>query len=135
MIEAQQLRVARDLRGLVFEPLNALELAAQRNVHVVLTEPGAIRGNHYHEQAAEWLTVLGPGLVRVREAGALRDFEVPAGEVWRFFFPPGLPHAIQNTGATPQLLVSFTTQPHDPAHPDTLRQVLIEPAVPTTGPR
>lgn len=119
--------VHRDARGAVFEPLDAAGLAAQRNVHVVLTEPGRVRGNHLHRHATETITLQGPALVRVREAGAVRDHHVAAGEVTRFTIPPGVAHAVQNTGDGPMLLVSFVTRAHDPAAPDVEPDVLIEP--------
>jgi UDP-2-acetamido-2,6-beta-L-arabino-hexul-4-ose reductase len=114
-----------DARGLVFEPLSADGLPAQRNVHVVVTEPGGVRGNHYHERGAEVAVVLGPGLVRLREAGALRDVLVPAGTAYRFTIPSRISHAFQNTGPAAQVLVAFNTVAHDPAQPDVVRDVLI----------
>ena len=37
--------------------------------------------------------VVGPALVRYREGATIHDADVPAGEVWRFRFPPGVAHA------------------------------------------
>lgn len=116
----------RDARGYVFEPLSGAELQAYRNVHVVVSEPGAIRGNHFHVRGTEITTVAGPTLVRFREAGMLRDVEVPAGEVWRFRFPAGVPHAFRNTGHSASILASFNTEAHDRAAPDAVREVLLE---------
>jgi dTDP-4-dehydrorhamnose 3,5-epimerase-like enzyme len=115
-----------DPRGWVIEPVAENSLSAQRNVHVVLSEPGSIRGNHYHERCTEVLVVMGPGLVRIRESGGLRDICVPEGQAMRFTIPPGTAHAIQNPGPRPMFLMSFSTQPHDRAHPDTVPDVLIE---------
>ena len=120
------LPVHADARGGVFEPLAPGELAAQRNVHVVLSEPGAVRGNHYHPRGTEVLSVMGPALVRTREGDRVADTEVPAGQVFRFTFPPGVAHAIRNTGTTTQVLASFNTEPHDPENPDVVREVLLE---------
>jgi UDP-2-acetamido-2,6-beta-L-arabino-hexul-4-ose reductase len=116
-----------DFRGLVLEPLRPEEFAAQRNAHLVLTVPGCIRGNHYHRLGTEVTTVLGPALVRVLEGDAIRDYEVADGRAMRFTFPPGVAHAIQNTGTTPQIAISFNTEPHDPARPDVVREILIDP--------
>lgn len=121
----EQLRRASDPRGEVFEPLDAAGLAVQSNVHVVLTLPEHIRGNHFHTVGTEVSTVVGPALVRYREAGETRDVQVPAGEAWRFTFPPGVVHAFRNTGAAPMLIVSFNTQTHDPDRPDTTREVIL----------
>ena len=121
----KSVRVHRDARGCVFEPLNGDELVAQSNVHVAITEPGAVRGNHRHARGTEVLTLIGPALVRTRVDGVLRDTHVAADEVVRFTFPPGVAHAVQNTSDRPQVLVSFNTVAHDPAEPDVIGDVLI----------
>ncbi|MBC7984915.1 MAG: hypothetical protein H7Y02_13795 [Candidatus Obscuribacterales bacterium] len=115
-----------DGRGVVFEPLAADEINGFRNVHVVVTEPGAVRGNHRHTRGREITSVLGPMSVRFREAGKVHDVAVPAGEVWRFCFPPGIAHAFHNTGERACVLASFNTEEHDQAAPDVERDVLID---------
>jgi dTDP-4-dehydrorhamnose 3,5-epimerase-like enzyme len=137
----EQLRRAVDTRGQVFEPLDALGLSAQRNVHVVTTRPQQIRGNHFHHNGTEVTAVVGPARVRYRRpevtavVGPARvryrqdaeiiTVDVPADEVWRFVFPPRVTHAFQNTGAGSMLVVSFNTETHDPQNPDTTRDVIL----------
>jgi UDP-2-acetamido-2,6-beta-L-arabino-hexul-4-ose reductase len=127
--ETTLIRGAQDARGIVFEPLNAAELAAQRNVHVVITEPGHVRGNHYHRLATEIFAVVGPARVRVRAEDGLRDFVLASGEIRRFVIPPGVAHAIRHEGSQPGVLVSFSTRPHDPQNPDTFREVILDSTV------
>jgi dTDP-4-dehydrorhamnose 3,5-epimerase-like enzyme len=117
----EKLQPVSDVRGMVFEPLDAHGLRVQRNVHVVVTLPGHVRGNHTHRLGTEVSTVLGPAHVRYRESGQVTELQVPANEAWRFTFPPGVAHAFENCGETPMLIVSFNTQAHDPINPDTLR--------------
>jgi len=100
-------------------------LRAQRNVHVVLSEPGEVRGNHYHRLGTEVLVVRVPALVRFREVGELRDRRIPEGEIHRFVIPPGVPHAIRHEGTGQGLLVGFNSQAHDPENPDTFRELLL----------
>ena len=121
----EQLRRAVDARGQVFEPLDALGLSAQRNVHVVTTAPQQIRGNHFHHSATEVTAVVGPARVRYRQGFDVTTIDVPADEVWRFVFPPHVTHAFQNTGPGVMLIVSFNTETHDPQHPDTTRDVIL----------
>lgn len=126
-VTIEVLTVHADPRGSVVEPLAPEALPAQRNVHVVLNEPGAVRGNHFHGIGTEVLAVFGPALVRTREgAGAVADTAVPEGEVYRFTIPPGVSHAVRNTGTVPAVLVAFNTAAHDPGAPDTFRDVLLE---------
>jgi molybdopterin adenylyltransferase len=126
-LEFELVDQVQDARGVVFEPLHPTQLACQQNVHVVLTHPGGVRGNHYHLRGTEILTVVGPALVRVREKGMLRDIPVQADAACRFMIPPGIPHAVLNTGTTTGFLVAFNSEPHDPRHADTVREMLIEP--------
>lgn len=121
----QSVKTHRDIRGSVFEPLNDAELAEQKNVHVVLTQPNEVRGNHMHRSAVEITSVAGPCLVRLKEDGEIRDLQVPAGEIWRLIIPPGVVHAFRNTGEGVMVLVSFSTQVHDPTGGDTQRETIL----------
>lgn len=119
------LKAHPDARGTLFEPLNDAELAGQKNVHVVLTAPGEIRGNHWHRDSVETTAVVGPCLVRLKESGEVRDIRVPEGEAWRFTIPAGVVHAYQNIGRATMVLVSFNSRVHDPGDPDTVREALL----------
>ena len=97
-LKFDELIVHSDHRGVVFEVLEAEMIALQRNMHVVISQPGIVRGNHYHLKGTEIIAVMGPALVRIREDGKLRDIEVAAKKVYRFTFPPNMPHAIKIPG-------------------------------------
>jgi dTDP-4-dehydrorhamnose 3,5-epimerase-like enzyme len=112
-VQVEPVAFHADARGWVIEPLGADQLHVQRNAHVAFTAPGAIRGNHFHHHRKEVFVVVGPGLVRWREGGQVHDVAVPAGQAMRFTVPPGIPHAIKNTGTNPMVLMAFSTQPHD----------------------
>jgi dTDP-4-dehydrorhamnose 3,5-epimerase-like enzyme len=124
-VEIRKLKVHADARGAVFEPLEAALLNGWRNVHTVISEPGAVRGNHRHVRGTEVTAVLGPALVRYRCGAQIEEQQVPAGEAWRFVFPPGTAHAFKNTGTQPSVLVSFNTEAHDGARPDAEHEQLI----------
>src|ERR1700719_4495362 len=121
----QAVKTPRDARGTLFEPLTDAELAGQKNVHVVLTQPNEVRGNHVHRTAVETTSVVGPCLIRLKEDGSIRDLEVPEGETWRLTIPPGVVHAFRNTGESMMVLVSFSTNLHDPAGSDTMREEIL----------
>lgn len=125
-VKMDDLPVHADERGMVFEPVGSGVLSAQRNVHVVTSRPGAIRGNHYHLQGTETIAVSGPALVRIKQDGDSQDIPVADGKIIRFTFPPGVPHAIKNTGDGLNILVAFNTVEHDPEQPDTVQDVIIE---------
>jgi dTDP-4-dehydrorhamnose 3,5-epimerase-like enzyme len=123
--DVQGMRVHRDARGALFEPLTDAELQNQKNVHVAFTQPNEVRGNHVHRTAVEITSLMGPCLVRLKEGGEIRDIEVPAGEILRLTIPPGVVHAFQNTGEATMVLVSFSTNLHDPAGADTQREHIL----------
>jgi len=114
-----------DTRGLVFEPVKGDQLVYQQNMHVVVSVPGAIRGNHYHLKGTEIIAVTGPSLVRIKEDGEMRDVKILEKEIFAFTFPPGVSHAIQNTGKEAHVMAAFNTVAHDPNHPDTVEDILI----------
>jgi dTDP-4-dehydrorhamnose 3,5-epimerase-like enzyme len=124
-LRIEPVKTHRDARGCLFEPLDDGELAAQKNVHVVLTQPDEVRGNHVHVTAIEVTTVVGPCLARFKEAEGIRDVDVPAGETWRFTIPPGVVHAYRNTGDSVMVLISFSTNLHDPNGTDTRREQIL----------
>ncbi|HEX3951519.1 MAG TPA: hypothetical protein VHW95_16820 [Steroidobacteraceae bacterium] len=124
-VSIQSVKTHRDARGALFEPLTDAELRAQKNVHVALTQPNETRGNHVHQTAVEITTVVGPCRVRLKEAGEIKDIDVPAGEILRLTIPPGVVHAFRNTGTTAMLLVSFSTNLHDPVGLDTRREEIL----------
>ena len=125
-LEIDCLTVHSDARGVVFEPLEKEMISAQLNAHVVISQPGVVRGNHYHLNGTEIIAVMGPALVRIREDGKLCDIEIVEKKVYRFTFPPNVPHAIKNTGDQLNMLVAFNTCEHDPENPDTVQEMLIE---------
>lgn len=123
-VAIERLKRASDQRGYVYEPLDDASLKLQRNVHVVITNPGEIRGNHFHPTGTEITAVSGPARVRIKQEGGIQTHDVPRGETWRFTFPAGVTHAFENTGEGPMVIVSFNSLPHDPNDPNTLRDVI-----------
>lgn len=125
MVKHEAVKRFSDQRGFVFEPLAGEDLAIQKNAHVVVSRPGAVRGNHYHLKGTETLVIGGPARDRIRKDGAIDDFTIPADTLCRLVIPPGVAHAIQNTAETDCLLIAFNTEPHDPDQPDLVQDILI----------
>ena len=124
-IKYEKLKVIRDSRGVVFEPLEGDAIFDKKNAHIVISGPGVIRGNHYHKKGEETMAVMGPALVRVRDGTEIRDIEVPKGEAYSFIFKPGQSHAIKNLSKDINVLMAFNTIEHDPQNPDTEMDVLL----------
>src|ERR1700729_1103818 len=100
-ITIRKLQVHTDARGTVFEPLESRLLAGWRNVHTVISEPGAIRGNHRHVRGTEVTAVLGPALVRYRVGDSIEERQGPAGGSRGFPVSPGTTQRFQKTRPQP----------------------------------
>ena len=95
-----------DSRGWVTNPLAlaGLEGRALGNLHVASMKPGAVRGNHAHGTAEEWLLFCGGPASLI--AGP-EEILVGGGEPELFEIPAGLPHAIVNRSEKEIFLVVF----------------------------
>ena len=125
-VKIHQLKANADVRGVVFEPIENESINTQKNSHVVISKPGVIRGNHYHLNGTETLAVMGPALLRFKEANEILDFEVPLEQIYKFVIPPKITHAIKNIGKKDNILVAFNTVPHDPENPDVISEILMD---------
>ena len=121
----KKMNMFRDQRGVVFEPVDQQTLALQQNVHVVISHPGSVRGNHRHHKGTETIAVTGPALVRWRDGDGVNDVRVPEGGALCFVFPPGVAHAIKNSGDQPNFLIAFNTLVHDSRQPDTVSDPIL----------
>ena len=102
----------KDARGWVLNPLPlaALEGAPLGNLHVASMQPGAVRGNHAHGAAAEWLLFCGgPVALLSGEEGkpGSEEILIRGDEPELFEIPAGLPHAIVNRSDREIFLVVF----------------------------
>jgi dTDP-4-dehydrorhamnose 3,5-epimerase-like enzyme len=124
-VKIEQLKRHADVRGLVFEPISNELLATQKNSHVVISKPDAIRGNHYHLYGTETIAVVGPALLRFKEGNYIYDVDVPSDEVYKFVIPPKVAHAIKNTANKDNLLIAFNTVAHSSKNLDVISEILI----------
>lgn len=102
----------KDARGWVLNPLPlaGLEGRPLGNLHVASLQPGAVRGNHVHGSASEWLLFCGgPAVLLAGAEGTpeAAEFLVDGGEPELFEIPAGLPHAIVSRADHEIFLVVF----------------------------
>ena len=125
-VKIDQISKHSDARGTLFEPVDVDAIRLQKNVHVVVSEPDAVHGNHYHLNGTETIVVMGPALIRFKENDNIYDIDVEAGRVTRFIIPPGIAHAIKNMADKPNVFVAFNTVEHDPHTPDRIQDDILE---------
>lgn len=122
-VEFKNVRLFSDKRGIIFEPVagDVLKSGGIRNAHVATMTPGAVRGNHFHVEQTETISVFGSsGIIKFRDikTGKEETAEIEAGSSVTFSVKPGIAHAVKNTGEGTMVLVCMTDRIHDPEKPD-----------------
>lgn len=115
-----------DDRGWAFFPFQALRENVSpscnlESLHVVKTEPGAVRGNHYHPHSTEWLHIYGGACTLFwEENGGVRSEELH-GDGCLVRIPAGIAHSLKNTGDKPIYLVAFREGEEGSSHTEPAR--------------
>ena len=79
---------------------------------------GQVRGNHYHEKAKEWFTLLqGDAELKLMDMNTeeVITIKLSSDEPKTIVIPPGVAHAFLNTKEEPFLLLAYTDELYDPA--------------------
>ena len=111
-LKTEPIVVHTDSRGALYKLHPA---AVQGEVYAVRAGPGDSRGHHFHREMGEWFTaVAGEGVVVAVDPKTGESAEVSlTGQ--RVYVPPGIAHAIFNTGAVNLLVLAFAEQAHTPS--------------------
>ncbi len=119
-----------DERGIFTE---LIRTANNGQISVIITRPGNIRGQHWHNTKWEiFIVVSGHGMIQERKIGLNpetgREFEVREIEVWgdkmrAVIMLPGYCHSIINLEKDKDLVtVIWANESFDPERPDTFRE-------------
>jgi dTDP-4-dehydrorhamnose 3,5-epimerase-like enzyme len=95
------------------------------HAHLASLEPGAVRGNHVHSRAAEFVLVWG-GRVEIawEEGGRVAREEAGDDELTVFEIPPGVAHAVTNVGDTTAYLIAYYFGSPEDGWPETSRKAI-----------
>jgi mannose-6-phosphate isomerase-like protein (cupin superfamily) len=101
-----------------------------KSLHIVVTEPGQIRGNHVHPTRVEYLFFFGGrGVFAWEEKGNIREVDV--GESGHLIkIAAGTKHAFQNTGEAPAYILACKGPSKSVAADTIPAQVLPGPKLP-----
>lgn len=131
-VEVRPLQVHVDPRGRLAELLRPEHVGAAPfgQVYCFTLEPGAVRGNHYHDRKTEWFAcVWGEAELLLEDvdggAQGLIGFGDSAPAVVRV--PRRVGHALRNVTDSPALVVAYVDESFDPGDPDTVRMELSWP--------
>lgn len=113
--------VSADGRGELFEVIRG---AGRYQVSYSRSNPGAVRGNHYHTRKIERFCIVeGSAEVRMRRmlTNETVTFSVDGSDPIALDTPTYWTHSIHAVGPGPLSIVFWTSEPFDPKDPDTFR--------------
>lgn len=113
------LTVRADARGSLFEGIRG---EGEHQVFFSRTNPGIVRGNHYHARKIERFCVLeGEAEIRLRRilTDEVRTFTVRGDRPVAIDMPTYWTHSLRNTGSGTLLTAFWTSEHYDPEDPDT----------------
>lgn len=118
--------VWRDSQGWSVDPLAAAGMGPETigNLHAASIAPGALRGNHLHTNATEWLLVFGGPFEifwRKTPESNTETVKVKEAEPALFEFGPNMPHTVRNVSSRDIYILAFNNK----AKPETHRCRLI----------
>lgn len=116
-------RAIRDERGWFLKLIDGHEEGLPDftgEFYTTYSEPGAVRGNHYHPLANEWFTViLGVAEVILSDptTGETRFFMASAQYPLSVYLPAGVGHAFRNPpdATQPMMFAMYADRLYDPA--------------------
>lgn len=115
-----QREVFRDSRGWLLKILDGKKPGGPdciREVYATCSNPGEVRGHHYHHRAREWFCVLsGDASVLLEDpsSGDRRLFMLSGETPGVLEVPPGVAHAVKASSERPLWMVAVADQGHDP---------------------
>ncbi len=91
--------------------------------YVVSGIPGVVRGNHYHKRTTEWFCLLkGKGKLGLKKADETDYISLDAENPKLIEIPPGITHAIKNTGDDIMLFFAYASERFNPEDDDICRE-------------
>jgi len=120
-VQITELNNRGDARGFSFTaPAEALAFVGRMaDVHLASTEPGAVRGNHYHLRRREAIVVMpGPKWSFHWDEGdgcVAQHREFDGGRAVLILISPDASHAMRNDGNDTLWWVAISSETYDPA--------------------
>jgi UDP-2-acetamido-2,6-beta-L-arabino-hexul-4-ose reductase len=128
-VEVTVLEKHTDQRGALLDILRDNEInGCIKQVYFSISNPGTVRGNHYHLRKIEWLSVIKGSakmicediVTKVKKEIILSDDKPTLVKV-----SPFTSHAIKNIGNEDMYLLVAASEVFDPINPDVTRDNLL----------
>jgi len=97
-------------------------------IYLIISKPGTVRGNHYHERKNEWFCLI-KGRVKFtlldNKTGEKKVLELGDNPVTLLNIPPLITHAIENISSEDIYMLEIANQEFDPSNPDTIKKQIV----------
>ncbi|MDE1870268.1 MAG: WxcM-like domain-containing protein [Candidatus Micrarchaeota archaeon] len=97
-------------------------------VYLIISRPGTVRGNHYHEKKNEWFCLI-KGKVRFtlvdNNTQERKVLELSDNPITLLNIPPQVSHAIENITDEEVYILELADQEFDPSNPDTFKKQIV----------
>lgn len=113
LCEIHPIKRSSDQRGWFVKPISGKEPGLEHllgEFYLVMAVPGEVRGNHYHEKATEWFSLI-QGKAQLHlldiESGKRQIIELDAKNPQSIVVQPGVAHAFFNiSSATEEIILT-----------------------------
>lgn len=128
LIKKIKLRLHKWENGNLVE--NTLEKIVTDSKHffVSKSDPGVVRGNHYHRRKSEWFYLI-QGKCKVRAVDPRtkqkEEFTLKDNQHIILNFEPNIVHAFKNVGKNEMILMALVNESHNQKDPDTYKYVIL----------
>jgi dTDP-4-dehydrorhamnose 3,5-epimerase len=121
----KKLELIADHRGWLTEVLKSDPSVTIEQVHFSISNPGTIRGNHYHKRRVEWMFVTnGTGKITLEDNVTKEKSELAVSGECPVLIKicPNVMHTIVNDGSRPMHLLILTSEKHGQLDTDTFHK-------------
>ena len=123
-IRPESMPVFSDGRGELVKVLTSSGLGGKApfgEIYLIRTQPGEVRGRHYHDHTTEWFIAL-RGKMRIRlvlpGTDRAKDVVLDGADPKVLKVPAGVAHALKPEGEESPLLLAYADREYDPGSPD-----------------
>jgi len=117
-----------DSRGWLVENESELIRDSMRHFLVSSSEPGVVRGQHYHKRKTEWFLVIeGKAKIYFKDINSSEEssMEVNSDSPQIIEVLPNIAHSIENIGKSKMILLGIVNEPLSKEDPDTFSYKVI----------
>lgn len=128
LIKIVKLRKRQFENGTLVENTLKKIVSDSQHFFVSKSDPGVIRGNHYHKRKSEWFYLI-QGICKVcvvdLETKQRQELILKDNQDLIVNFKQNMAHAFKNIGKNEMILLALVNEVHDQSDPDTYKYVIL----------